>query len=277
MNGKKTDGRIEPRKSLGQNFLTDGNTARKIVSSLRADASDMVVEIGAGTGALTALLAEAYPRLLAVEIDDRAVDVLRTRIPGVRIVETDVLKLVWREIAGDAGGTLHVIGNLPYYITSQILFGLLDEEIHISEAVLMMQYEVAQRLVAQTSTKAYGILSVAVQLVAEPRILFPVSRNVFYPRPDVRSAIVHLDFESKRGNSASESGSDGHSPEFDARFIRRVIRSAFNQRRKRLRNSLKGICEEVGKELEAKYAHRRAEELTPEDFVDLARYLQADL
>ena len=127
----------------------------------------------------------------------------------------------------------------------------------------MMQYEVAARLIASPRTKEYGILSVAVQLSATPKLLFPVSRNVFYPRPDVRSAVVRLSFPEK----LEEHGG------VDPKFLRRLVRMAFNQRRKTLRNSLSALTAELGVALPENVTSRRAEELAPEDFVDLALYL----
>lgn len=255
---------LRPKKSLGQNFLHDGNTARKIVASLECDQDAAVVEIGPGTGALTGILAERFSNLTAIEIDERAVEILKRDHPDVQVLHGDVMQFDWEALAAREGRALHVIGNLPYYITSQILFGLLDARESVKEAVVMMQYEVAQRLVATPSTKAYGILSVAVQLVARPKLLFPVSRNVFYPKPAVRSAVVRLEFP----------GDISVPSDLDPAWIRQIVRTAFNQRRKTLRNSLRAVCEEIGRDLPEQTSTRRAEELTPEEFIDLARYLQ---
>ncbi|HET6568622.1 MAG TPA: rRNA adenine dimethyltransferase family protein, partial [Rhodothermales bacterium] len=163
-------------------------------------------------------------------------------------------------LAREKGGPLHVIGNLPYYITSQILFSLLDASSSIREVVLMMQLEVAERLVAAPRTKAYGILSVAVQLQARPELLFRVSPNVFYPKPDVTSAVVRLSF----GDGTGVSG------EVDPAFLRLVIREAFNQRRKTLRNALSRWTRERGIVLPNRWGQARAEELSPQDFIELA-------
>lgn len=250
---------LRPRKSLGQNFLVDPNTIRKIVDSLEAPADARVVEIGPGTGALTRLLNERYQYFTAIEIDERAVRLLKSDIPDLDVRHGDILEVDWAEFA-DADRPMYVIGNLPYYITSQILFGLIEARADIQRAVLMMQLEVAERLVAEPRTKAYGILSVAVQLAAEPHLLFRVSRNVFYPKPDVTSAVVALDlFPAPAIEGVDEA------------FVRTVIRTAFNQRRKTLRNSLGGLVE--GKELPDEFSGRRAEELTPQEFVELAKFL----
>lgn len=254
---------LTPIKRLGQNFLQDPNTIRRIVDALDAESDDAVVEIGPGAGALTGLLAEKYPCFAAIEIDDRAADLLEQELPGVRIIRQDILETDWSILAGEMRAErLHVIGNLPYYITSQILFSLLDAAPLIEEAVIMMQYEVAERLVAKPRTKSYGILSVALQLACEVRILFPVSRNVFYPKPDVRSAMVHLHFPKEPPHASG-----------DPAFLRTLIRTAFNQRRKTLRNSLSRVLTEDMPALPEELSGARAEELTPDDFVRLADYL----
>lgn len=254
---------LKPIKRLGQNFLQDPNTIRRIVDSLDAGPQDAVVEIGPGAGALTGLLAEKYARFAAIEIDDRAADLLEHELPGVRIIRQDILETDWSALSREMDAhRLHVIGNLPYYITSQILFSLLDAAPLIEEAVIMMQYEVAERLVAEPRTKSYGILSVALQLACDVRILFPVSRNVFYPKPDVRSAMVHLRFPQEMPNASS-----------DPEFLRTLIRTAFNQRRKTLRNSLSRMLTDDMPHLPEDLSGMRAEELTPDDFVRLADYL----
>ncbi|GMQ81920.1 MAG: 16S rRNA (adenine(1518)-N(6)/adenine(1519)-N(6)) -dimethyltransferase RsmA [Rhodothermia bacterium] len=258
---------LRPKKHLGQHFLTDQNIARKIVGALEADPGDPIVEIGPGMGALTGLLADRFEHVQAVEIDSSVAELLRDKHPNVSVHLADILRVDWKAISDASIGPLSVIGNLPYNITSQILFSLLDASHLLSEAVVMMQYEVAERLVAVPSTKAYGILSVATQLETRPRLLFPVSRNVFCPKPDVKSAVVRLDFH---GQTRIPTG-------LDLAWIRKVVRTAFNQRRKTLRNSLKIISESVHRDVPTRYADKRAEELTPDDFVQLAGYLQTDV
>ncbi len=253
---------LRPKKSLGQNFLVDPNTVRKIVDALDAPPDAPVIEIGPGTGAMTALLMERYERFAAIEIDQRAVEHLKESLPGLDVRQADVLEVDWAKLASELGGDVTVIGNLPYYITSQILFSLIDGRRAVSRCVLMMQLEVAERLVATPRTKAYGILSVITQLYAQPELLFRVSRNVFVPRPDVTSAVVRLTF-----------GVDDPHPDVNDALVRRVVRTAFNQRRKTLRNSLRRVTDDVGVELPDPWAALRAEELTPSDFVALARGL----
>ena len=183
---------IAPKKSLGQHFLRDANIRDKIIDLLEAEQDDCVVEIGPGTGALTGHLAARYPKLEAVEIDERAIALLQESMPDVPVHHADVVKYDWASHAAAAGKKIHVIGNLPYYVTSQLVFSLLDAHEHIAEAVMMMQREVAERLVAHPRTKAYGILSVAVQQLTTPHLAFKVSRNVFYPKPDVELSLIHI-------------------------------------------------------------------------------------
>lgn len=253
---------FRPKKSLGQHFLHDPNIIRKIADALRAPENAPVVEIGPGMGALTEELLRRYPSLTAIEIDERAVAQLRQRFSGLDLHLQDILEVDWSTLAREKGEPLYVIGNLPYQITSPLLFELLSAKAHLEEAVLMMQKEVAERLVAKPRTKAYGIPSVLVQLWAEPELLFDVSRHVFYPKPEVTSAVVRLTFR--------EETSDG---EDDSSALREVVRAAFNQRRKMLRNSLSQWTKEQGIELPHDWGRKRAEALSPEEFAELARYL----
>jgi dimethyladenosine transferase len=255
---------FRPKQSLGQNFLHDPNMAEKIVGELEAPSNAHVVEIGAGTGVLTERLVERYDRVTALEIDERAVEVLREQLPGIDVRKEDVRETDWAALAEEKGGPLHVISNMPYYLTSPILFALLEQRAHIAEAVLTMQREVAERLVAEPSTKAYGIPSVLLQLFAEPDLRFTVPPQVFSPQPDVTSAVVRLRFDSE------EEPEDLH---FDD--VRRYVRAAFNQRRKMLRNSLSAWTKDQGVAFPNDWGRKRAEALTPDEFATLARHLNA--
>lgn len=256
---------LRPKQSLGQNFLRDPNIARKIVDAVRAPDDAHVVEIGPGTGALTGFLIARYATLTAIEIDSRAVALLHEVHPGLDVKHQDTLELDWGRLAAEKGGPIWVVGNLPYNITSQVIFGLIDAGDTVREAVVMMQHEVAQRLVAGTRTKEYGILSVQVQLHTRPELLFKVSPNVFFPRPAVTSAVVRLDF----GRRSEAIRTVGHE------FLRNIIRSSFNQRRKTLHNSLSEWTRARAIPLPESFKNRRAEELEPAEFVELARYLEA--
>ena len=255
---------FRPKQSLGQNFLHDPNMAEKIVGALRAPPGAHVVEIGAGTGVLTERLAERYDGLTALEIDERAVAVLRERLPDVDVREEDVRETHWAALADENGGPLFVLSNTPYYLTSPILFSLLEQREQVAEAVLTMQREVAERIVAEPRTKAYGILSVLLQLFATPEQLFSVPPQVFSPQPDVTSAVVRLRFEA-----ADEPDGLG----FEA--VRRYVRAAFNQRRKMLRNSLRAWTKDQGVDFPHDWGRKRPEALSPDAFATLARHLEA--
>jgi 16S rRNA (adenine1518-N6/adenine1519-N6)-dimethyltransferase len=255
---------FSPKQSLGQNFLHDPNMAEKIVGTLQAPPTAHVVEVGAGTGVLTELLAERYDHLTALEIDERAVEVLRKEQPDIDVREADVLEVDWPAIAAEHDGPLAVISNMPYYLTSELLFALLENREHVSEAVLTMQEAVAERLVAEPKTKAYGILSVLLQLFANPTLCYSVPPQVFTPQPDVSSAVVRLTFRA-------EDAPEGLSLD----DVRPYVRAAFNQRRKMLRNSLSAWVKDQGVELPHDWGRKRAEALTPSDFAELARFLSA--
>jgi len=221
---------VHPKKSLGQNFLMDENISRKIVSSLDLDSGDYVLEIGAGVGALTAHLVSRAKQVVAVEIDRNLVEILTQKFDGygnLILLHDDILKISWHDmLAGSRSWKM--VANLPYHITSPVIFKLLDHQDYFRHATLMVQKEVAERLVAGPGSKAYGILSVICQLYAEIRILFDVSQHVFFPKPGVTSAVIRLDFQHDSPLAAEHQ-----------LLFREVVRGVFNQRRKVLRNSLR--------------------------------------
>ena len=255
---------FSPKQSLGQNFLHDPNMAEKIVGTLEAPPHAHVVEVGAGTGVLTELLAERYDHLTALEIDERAVEVLRQTHPDVDVREEDVLETNWPALAAEQEGPLYVISNMPYYLTSELLFALLENRAHVAEAVLTMQEAVAERLVAGPKTKAYGILSVLLQLFADPTLCYSVPPQVFKPQPDVSSAVVRITFGEEDGPS-----------DLGLNDVRPYVRAAFNQRRKMLRNSLSAWVKAQNVDLPHDWNRKRAEALSPADFAEVARFLMA--
>lgn len=227
-----------------------------------------VVEVGPGLGALTLGLFERHPDMLTVEIDKRAVEYLHENFPGLEVRHGDVLDVDWTGLSREVGRPLAIIGNLPYNIVSQILFSLLEAPNGtIGMAVVMMQKEVAERITAKTRTKAYGILSVVGQLYSKPRILFSVPNTVFYPKPDVTSAMVEFEFKADPCLDVRNTTL--------TRSLRKVVRCAFNQRRKVLRNSLRTVCDENNIDLPDHWADKRAEELPPQQFVEMTKYLFA--
>jgi len=186
--------RIRPKKSLGQHFLHDAEIIRKIADAIPTEGEPHLIEIGPGTGTLTRELLRRFSSMTAVEVDQRAVDLLAAKFPDLEVIHEDILRISWDELL--KGKTaVHVVGNLPYYITSQILFALLDQREKLQGATLMMQKEVAERLVASDSNKQYGILSVQTQLMSTPKLLFDVSSRAFSPPPKVTSSVVQIRFD----------------------------------------------------------------------------------
>jgi len=269
--------RFRTKKRLGQHFLTDKNVLSNIVTAFPATSNDWVLEIGPGTGALTQYLWPRFPRLELVEVDAEAVAVLNKRFEGVLIHQQDILKVNLQELIplqSDADRVdadrvnadqetakpkNFVIGNLPYYITSPILFGLLEHRSRLAGALLMMQKEVAQRLVAIPRTKDYGILSVQTQLMSSPEYLFDVKPGSFSPPPKVTSAMVYVHFD-KPALACSD------------KMLKTVVRTAFNQRRKKLSNALKSMIQ--GVDCSHLDLDVRAEEWTPDIYAEFAKQLE---
>lgn len=231
---------ISCRKSLGQNFLVDLNIIKKILDSAELSPEDLVLEIGPGLGALTAQAAQSAGKVLAVEVDRGLLPVLAETLEGtgdIEVIEGDALKTDFDRLVEEKTGNLFgrggkkykLIANLPYYITSPLLMHLLINRFNFSTATVMVQLEVAERLAAEPGTRQYGSLSVAVQYFTESKILFKVPRTVFFPAPEVDSAVVRL---SKRAVPAVTVR--------DEETFFKVVRAAFGQRRKTLLNSLEG-------------------------------------
>lgn len=233
---------LHAKKGLGQNFLTSPSILEKIVSAAEIKATDNVIEIGPGLGALTQQLAGSAGEVLAIEIDDDLIPVLNELFAEdshVTIVHGDVMKLDLQELINshfsDPNRPVKVVANLPYYITTPILMMLLKSRIKWAAICVMMQKEVADRVVARADTKDYGALTLAVQARMDAKIAFDVSKRYFLPSPKVDSAIVVL---TPRKVPLSPAPAD-----VDKMFA--VIRSCFSHRRKNLRNNLRGI---VGKD-----------------------------
>ncbi len=212
------------RKRFGQHFLIDRNVLNKIVEFAALQPSDVVCEIGPGGGALTRLLCARARSVTAIEVDPRMVGFLEAELStcsNLTVVQHDALRYPFQELPASTV----VVANLPYNISTPLLFRLLDARSRVSRMVLMVQWEVAKRLAAKPDTKEYGVLSVMTQYLAEVQYGFPVSRNCFRPVPDVDSGVVCLDMS----RAVEDSDEDL------ARF-RRIVRIAFSQRRKTLKN-----------------------------------------
>ncbi len=253
---------IRPRKSLGQHFLRDENIIRKIIDAVHPVEGDTIVEIGPGQGALTRHLATMPIRFKAIEVDPRAVAVLKEQLPApVEIIHASVLDVQLQELGASSADRYRVVGNIPYNLTSEILFWLFDQRTLVRDATLMVQLEVAQRLAAAPRTKAYGILSVFAQFYTDCRMLFKVSRGCFHPRPDVDSAVIRLQFREQL-------------PEVNEQLFRQVVRTTFGTRRKTLRNGLRSLglndTDLGGLDFDL---NRRPEELTVDEFLHLTRQI----
>ncbi|HBZ66600.1 MAG TPA: 16S rRNA (adenine(1518)-N(6)/adenine(1519)-N(6))-dimethyltransferase [Bacteroidales bacterium] len=254
---------VRAKKHLGQHFLIDPNTARKIASTLSNQAV-RVIEIGPGTGMLTRFLLERnFNRLVLVEIDSESVIYLKTHFQFQEqdLIEGDFLKM---DLSALMEGEFTVTGNFPYNISSQILFKVLDFMHIVSELSGMFQKEVAERIVARHGNKTYGILSVLIQIYYEPEYLFTVNETVFNPPPKVKSAVIRLTRKAFLPENLNKE------------LLFKVVKTAFNQRRKTLRNALSGLCNLQETPLD-KWASKRAEQLSPAEFVELTKEIENKL
>ncbi|NMV48181.1 16S rRNA (adenine(1518)-N(6)/adenine(1519)-N(6))-dimethyltransferase RsmA [Lactobacillus reuteri] len=270
---------IRTKKSFGQNFLTDLNVLKNIVEAADITANDNVIEIGPGIGALTEQLAQAAGEVLALEIDQDLIPVLKEVLSpydNVKVINQDVLQanlpeLIKKEFK-DPSRPIKVVANLPYYITSPILMNLLASPVEWATICVMMQKEVAQRLTAKPGTKQYGALTLAIEYQMQAKIAFDVSRKVFVPAPNVDSAIVVL---TPRTNPLPVQP-------FDKQKLFGFIRGCFAHRRKSLWNNLQSL---IGKDPVVKEKMTavltqldispqiRPEKLTLEQFIELANAL----
>mmetsp|Transcript_2617 Transcript_2617/g.4676 ORF Transcript_2617/g.4676 Transcript_2617/m.4676 type:complete len:357 (+) Transcript_2617:160-1230(+) len=257
------------KQSLGQNFLVDDSVALRMVDAF-SDAvagqdHPLVVEIGPGTGSLTRFLLPRFPNMKVVEIDQRCIDYLEEHLsmPGEQILHRDVLDVNWAELS-EHGRRVNVIGNLPFYIVSQIMLSLFEQSKHVNVAMLTMQKEVAERVTSTHQRKAYGILSVMAQLhsVALPKILFDIPGSAFRPRPDVTSTVVQFNLDRSQITS-----------NVSGQHFRTVLKAAFQQRRKVLRNSVKALVAGDPDEILGEWASKRAEQLAPYEFIELTKKL----
>ena len=270
---------IRPDRTLGQNFLVDPVILTKIAQSAEIDRSDVALEIGAGTGALTTLLARDAGHVIALEIDDRMIPILQSELAAfdnTSVVHGDILALdppaVVREHAPPQPAShlrYQVVGNLPYYITSAILRRILEASPRPERIVVTVQREVAQRIVAQPGDMS--VLAVSVQFYGDPELLFSIKPGSFYPSPDVESAVLRIDVRP-----ASPLPDD----QIDAFFT--VVRAGFSQRRKQLHNALSaGLGQRISKDEAAarlKSAsvdpRRRAQSLSVQEWIDVTSALR---
>lgn len=263
---------LAPKKWMGQNLLVEPSYLRMIIESARLLSGDNVVEIGAGLGALTKDLAECDLKVWAIEIDSGFFRELETRFacePNVHLIHEDVLKFDFRSLAADIG-KLKVVANLPYSLSSRLIFFFQENRDIFDFAVVMLQKEVAERLVATPGSRDYGALTVLLAATAKTQALFDIPPSAFYPRPDVVSTLIRIIFPDPPPLSVT-----------DHNTLTKLVKSGFSSRRKTLRNALKSLVlpglsfkeveqasDEAGIDL-----GRRAETLSPEEFVLFANTL----
>ena len=262
------------RPPLGQVFLADSRVEQRILNALRLNREDVVLEIGAGPGNMTARIAACDSQVIAVEVDPKLAATLRQRFATnsrVAILEADILKVAVDELARQAGKeTIQVFGNLPYYITSPCLMHLFRFHVSISAIVVMVQLEVARRIAAEPGSADYGLLSVTCQYYTRPELLFRIPPGAFRPKPQVHSALVRMTVAPQREALGIR----------DELAFWKWMRAAFAQKRKTLVNNWKGLCsaERLRAALEPMgvSAQTRAEALSLEQLGTLYRTLSQD-
>jgi 16S rRNA (adenine1518-N6/adenine1519-N6)-dimethyltransferase len=260
---------LKPLKRFGQNYLKDKNIIRKIAEEIDTREDEPIIEIGAGFGALTGELLKNSLNVLAVEVDKRAIDLLSKKFPGLNILNEDFLTLDLNNLYTDKFKlskkkmqVLRIVGNIPYNITSPVLFKMILNNELIRDSVLMVQYEVAKRMIAKTGTKDYGILTVLLNFFSNTKFCFKVSPNVFFPKPNVFSAVVHLYFKDIKMSSEEK------------QIFIKMVKAAFGKRRKTIKNSLSNsIFADIDFSDSGVDLSLRAEQLEAESFLKLSKFV----
>lgn len=251
---------VKPKKALGQHFLTDQNIARKIVDQLSPDV-ESVIEVGAGTGVLTQFMVnDILDKFYVIEIDKESIEYLQQHYPslGDHLIQGDFLKA---DLSQYGQRNMAIIGNFPYNISSQIFFQVLKYKEQVVEVVGMVQKEMAERMAAKEGSKTYGILSVLMQAWYDIDYLFTVHENVFNPPPKVKSAVIKM-----RRNAVTDLGCD------EKLFVN-IVKQAFNQRRKTMRNSLRSM---LGTDIiDNEVFNKRPEQLSVKEFIDLTNLVSS--
>lgn len=259
-------------KSLGQNFLIDGNIVRKIVQGAEIEATDNVLEIGPGFGTLTEELATKAKKVVAIELDKKLLPVLKETLKdhhNIKIVPGDVLELDLEKLIEEEfnGEKVKVVANLPYYVTTPILGRLLEENLNIESITVMVQKEVADRMVAHPHSKTYGALSLFINFYTYPEIILKVPKTVFMPQPKIESSVIKLSLKDEL-------------PDLDREKFFKLVKAGFSTRRKTILNSLsnsdinieKDIIRESLEMANISPSHR-AEDLSLEDFINISTIL----
>ena len=253
---------IRPHKRLGQHFLIDADVIQHTVTAAAIRPEDNVLEIGPGLGALSEILVKAAAQLILVEMDATLAERLAERFAHdehVRIIPADFLRLDMKETFQEQ--SIQVVASLPYNVATPILFRLLDHRTQFPQATVMLQREVAERITASPGTKAYGVLSVLIQLYATTKTVCSAGPGSFFPAPKVHSQVIQLIFQKDPRVEVADEG-----------LFRHIVKAAFNQRRKTLRNALRGVggadLEAIGRRADIDL-QRRGETLSLEEFARL--------
>lgn len=261
-------------KQFGQNFISDTNLLNAIVSDAKVSKGDTVIEIGAGAGGLTRALASQCQKVIAFEIDNNLKPILTQVLAdydNIDMMFGDFMKMPMNEVDKLGGKNYHVVANLPYYITTPLIMKFIEESINVSSLTLMVQKEVAERLVSKENCKEYGAVTVAVQSFGDVTITRNVSRKMFFPEPNVDSAIVRIAIDRNKYDI------------IDRNHFRKTVKSAFSMRRKTLQNNLLnalGIDRETTKEILRSMCLKediRGEVLSVTQFVQLDKMIASKM
>jgi 16S rRNA (adenine1518-N6/adenine1519-N6)-dimethyltransferase len=253
------------KRHLGQVFLYDPSILRRIIQTAQISKEDLIVEIGPGLGSLTKMLAERVKNVIAIELDEKFFEELRVQLSdyeNIELIHGDALKYPYENLP-----EFKVVANIPYYITTPLIFRLLDARRNLKSMTLTIQKEVAERIVAAPGGKDYGVLSVMVQYYTEPKLKFIIPRGAFRPVPKIDSALVYFKVLEEPPVRVK-----------NQEVFFRVVKTAFSQRRKMISNALRGLREDIKEKLsEAGIdSNRRPETLSIEEFARLSDVLKAD-
>jgi len=261
-----------PKKGWGQHFLIDRNILNKVIRTAQVEKGDVVLEVGPGLGEMTLALACHAKHVIAVEIDPKLVEVLKKKLadhPNVDVVKGDILTINFRKIDFLEGQKIKVVANLPYQISTPLIFHFIELKEFFSTLTLMLQKEVAERMVAPPSQKEYGPLSIFIQIFSDVSIRFFIKPSAFFPPPKVESAVVHMVWKEKPIMDLK-----------DEEWFKRIVKGCFSYRRKMLINALKHSGISLPLNIEKRMEkigidpQRRPETLTIQEFVNLAEVLK---
>ena len=263
---------LYPKKRLGQHFLVDPNILNKVVRTAQVGKEDVVLEVGPGLGQMTLSLARQAKKVIAVEVDERLMAILKQKVkdyPNVEVIKSDILKVDFKRFLKKEAHPIKVVANLPYQISTPLLFRFIESTEIFSTLTLMLQKEVAERMVASPGRKEYGPLSIFIQAFSDVSIRFIIKPSAFFPPPKVESALVQMAWKERPMVKRE-----------DEEWFKRVVKASFGHRRKTLINALKHSELSLPESLESRMeiigidSRRRPETLTIEEFASLAEALK---